>query len=396
MSALHSFVSTDPAPSDAGVALASPASVSDAIDDTPWDDFVASHCDPHPEQASLWAKARTAFGWKPVRLIVRQGDRIVGGAQILERQIGRFTRIGYLARGPLLADDMDVDAFVAQLCALCRVRQLSYLAVSLPYSAHTLVRTLERHGFVRRPEALPPSVWVKATAVVDLAPDFDTVVGRMDRKRRQQLRRGWREGLKIRDGTIDDLPVFEELLAKLCARRNVVNNVPGGPAFVRQLWQAFSPGHHIHLLLTELDGEPVCAQMLLLFGQWARAWRMGWSGRYANYQPNVFTYCEAMRWAKENGYRYYDVVGVDENDAQKLLRDGAKGRALECSVTHFKVSLGGQVRLLPGEFCLFPNRGTRVLFRVFGRHLLNHKATAFGLQALYNRLYLGADQVRRI
>jgi lipid II:glycine glycyltransferase (peptidoglycan interpeptide bridge formation enzyme) len=359
--------------------------LSDSVEDPSWDHYVCGHAEPHHEQTSLWSRARSKQGWRAVRLILRHGDRIAGGAQILERNIGRFGRIGYLARGPLLDDGVDAERFVSELKSVVRTRRLVYLAVSLPYFAHALVPPLMKAGFLPRPDRLPPSVWVKATVVTDLVPAVDTIFARLPARKRRDLRRGQREGVKVRPGTGDDLPVFEQLLAQLCARRGVVSNLAGGGVFLRDLWATLAPHGHIKLFLAEVEGEPVSALLLLVFGSWARVWKVGWSGRFSGKNPNEVIYWEAMCWAKENGCRHFDFLGIDESDARGLLEKGRNAHSIVCPITFFKTSFGGAIHLLPGEYCCFPGPLYNFLFRTVGQPLMASRLAARFFDGVYRR-----------
>ncbi len=358
-------------------------SSSEALEDPAWDAYVASHRESFAEQSSLWAKARAQFGWRPVRLIIRQGDTVVGGAQILERRVARFVKIGYLARGPLLNPDLDAELVARKLREVARTRRLAYLAVTLPYFGTTLVPALQAAGFVERPEGLPPSMWMRATIVIDLAPELDAIYRGMSSTKRWEMRRGQRMGVTVRIGTAADLPVFQRLHDDLCRRRKVASNMPGGPGFLHAVWHAMAPSGRIQMLVAEKDGEPISALILLAYGKWVRAWRIGWSGQHASAHPNVVLYAESIRWAKDSGYAYFDLVGIDAQDARGLVQVGRKAHAIQCPITFFKAGLGGEVMLLPVEYCVFARPVWSLAFRTIGRPLLRSR----WLKTVFNRLH---------
>lgn len=357
-------------------------SVAAGCDDPEWDRFVFAHAEPHHEQTTPWARVRSDYGWKAVRLIMRRDGAIVGGAQILEHRIAPLVTIGYLARGPLLATGADEAAFVDELKRFSRSRRLAYLAISLPYFAQSLVPRFQRVGIEARPAVLPPSVWTKATVVVDLSPDVEALFSGLSETKRKQVRRGQKAGVTVRQGGRGDLRRFEELMLALCRRRGVSSNIPG-ETFLESLWDAFAPDGHLRLLLAEHHGVAVSALILVAAGGWVRAWRIGWSGDGERLYPNHILYWEAIRWAKENGYRYFDVSGIDLVDAQELLAGRARSAPFKCAITYSKVSLGGTIMLLPGEYCLFPHPVVNFLYRKIGRRLLESRRGAALLGALY-------------
>ncbi|HWA29284.1 MAG TPA: peptidoglycan bridge formation glycyltransferase FemA/FemB family protein [Lacunisphaera sp.] len=358
--------------------------ISDKLDDPEWDAFVLAHPDPHHEQTSLWGRVRSAYGWKAVRLIAHSNGRIVGGAQILEHRIARFFTVGYVPRGPLLAEAVDTGMVVAEIKRLVRARGLTYLAVSLPYFAQSLVPTLEKNGFQSRPDRLPPAVWTKATATIDLDRDEEAIMAAISATKRKQIRRAQRAGIVVRQGGKEDLPAFEALLVALCKRRGVSSNIPLGKG-LDSLWDAFVPGGHLKLLVAELHGAPLSALLLVAVGEWVRAWRIGWSGQHEKECPSHLIYWEAIRWARQQGYKHFDILGVDVRDARELLAGRDRAAPYHCQTTYAKMGFGGELLLLPGEYCYFPNAGLRFLFRSIGARVLDSKLILKILGYLHSR-----------
>jgi lipid II:glycine glycyltransferase (peptidoglycan interpeptide bridge formation enzyme) len=317
---------------------------------------------------------------------MRDRGAIVAGVQILERRVGRFVAVGYVPRGPLVSEGVDGSLVIAEMRRVARVRGLAYLAISLPYSAHPLVQVFEKAGIEKRPSRLPPAIWTKATVVINLEKDEDVILSEMSSSKRKQVRRGQRAAIVVREAGKSELRIFEELMLALCRRRGVSRNIPGD-GFLELLWETFSPGGHIKLLIAERNNEAICAQLLMLDGLWARAWRIGWSGQDEKYCPNDVLYWESIRWAKQHRCRYFDVFGIDVDDASELLAGRDRSLPFKCPITYFKVGFGGRIMLLPGEFCDFPNPMARLAFRLGGRALLNSGAVGRILDRIHARSY---------
>jgi lipid II:glycine glycyltransferase (peptidoglycan interpeptide bridge formation enzyme) len=116
------------------------------------------------------------------------------------------------------------------------------------------------------------------------------------------------------------------------------------------------------LFMAELAGRPLCGLMVVTMGSWARAWRIGWSGDEPKSYPTQAVYWAAIQWAQSAGYRYFDVTGLDERDAREILNGRPADAPFHCSITQFKIGFGGTVRVLPGEYCYFPNPVFRWMF----------------------------------
>jgi lipid II:glycine glycyltransferase (peptidoglycan interpeptide bridge formation enzyme) len=360
---------------------------STASEDQVWDRFVQNHPEPHPEQLSLWGTLRGGEGWSPVRLFVRREGMILGGAQILEHRLGRMGRVGYAARGPLISPRGGSAELVATaLKETAYLRGLTYLVLSLPYFGHALVDSLLKVGFAQRPERLPPASGVMATLVLDLSRDIDILFGEVRKSRRNEIRRGKRAGTTVRMGTREDIPLFVDLVARHCTRLGVRSNMPGG-GFAQSLWDHLQSRGQVHLFVAEAQHQAVGALMILTVGPWARAWRMGWTGAHGEGFPTQVLLWESICWAQERGFRYYDMVGFDLDDAKSVLAGRAPEAPFKCPISFFKSGWGGKVMLLPGDYCYFPNPLLRLAFRVAGRELLNSALVAWLADKVHSRTF---------
>jgi peptidoglycan pentaglycine glycine transferase (the first glycine) len=348
------------------------AEVSTSKEDPEWDRYVQSHNDPHTEQLSVWGTFRTREGWSPSRLIFRQENHIFGGAQLLEHAVGKLGVVGYVARGPLINPECGLEQTIAsELKTAARNRSLAYLVVSLPYKANAMVAPLLEAGFIHRPEQLPPANGVMATQILDLSKELVTLFREVRKSRRKEIGRGQRSGTLVRKGTREDLPLFVDLVDQHCARIGVRSNMPGN-GFAQLMWDYGHPRGNVHLFMVESAYRTVGALMLLTIGQWARAWRIGWNGSQADKFPTQVMIWETIQWAKQSGFRYFDLVGFDINDAKEIQAGRPPDAPFRCPFSFFKAGWGGEIRILPGDYCYFPNPLLRQIMRVGGARFLNH------------------------
>jgi hypothetical protein len=126
--------------------------------DPDWDSFLDRCPGGHHEQTSLWGEVKGCYGWLPLRIVVSRGNRIVGGVQLLIRSLGRWGRIGYIARGPsaVYSDPELIDFIIAQLDRAAVREKLAYLVVMPPYNGRVFEPGLIRLGFRRKPNHLHP------------------------------------------------------------------------------------------------------------------------------------------------------------------------------------------------------------------------------------------------
>lgn len=334
-------------------------------EDPEWDALVLNCPDPHHEQTSLWGAAQRIRGWEAMRILVRRNGGLVGGVQILERALGRFVRVGYIHRGPLASidDDRLRGRLVHAIGAYARARHLTYLSVVLPYGGSPWVPHLKAQAFGISHPSLPPRTSMRSTIVLDLEPELDELMAGMRRTTRTHVRQGSRRGLHFREGEQRDLQTFETLLAALCQRRGVSPNIPGGN-FLQELWRRFAPSGHLKLFLTEQKGEQISALLAFTTGHWFRVWRVGWSGEHAGMRPNQLMYWEAIKWARLNGYKYFENSGFDTDNARAMVEGRDLSKSVWCGMSFFKLGFGGKVLPLDPGYCFFSNPVVRAVFHL--------------------------------
>lgn len=333
-----------------------------------WDRFVEQHPHPHPQQTSSWARVQLTRGWSSFRLLLTTPDHTlpVGGVQVLVKPFKKIGTLAYVQRGPLLSPEHpELGArLLPQLALACRQYRVRYLSMIRPYDHGPGENQLRSAGYFPQPDFLPPQTSEKATLIIDLRPPLDEILSRMRTTTRRYIRQSLRSKLSVRMGTRADLPTFGRLIEILCHRRGVRSNVPTKGEYLFQVWDAFQPRNQLALFMTEWKDQPIGALMVLLQGQWARAWRIGWSGEGEELRPNERIYWEAIQWAKANGAHYFDLMGFNTRIAHALNAGQKWPDVPEAGMAYFKLSLGGNPMVLPPYECRF--------FPTFLQHFMRH------------------------
>ena len=328
--------------------------------DREWDAFLAATPGGHHVQASMWAQLKLALGWSSVRLIAKEAGQIVGGAQVLIREYGTRFNIGYVPKGPIFSSpSLDVvAAFLDALREEVRVHNLQCLIVQ-PATETSLLSELSRCGY--RPVRL--GTFLQATAVIDLQQSLDEILMRMRPKTRKSVRQSQQRGVQVRRGDEEDLDTLCELLAATSGRKSFQDY---DKSYYQRLWELFGPSGHAQLFLAEVDGKPVSAALRIAFGDTVICKKRGWSGELSNLRPNEALEWAAIQWAKDAGYRYYDLEGIARPVAESIVRGDGPPEEGGQTFTTYKLGYGGDVRILPGPLAYFSNPlirwGHRVLY----------------------------------
>jgi lipid II:glycine glycyltransferase (peptidoglycan interpeptide bridge formation enzyme) len=328
--------------------------VSDDLLDNEWDDFVVAAPDGHHEQTSRWGQVRGRYGWRIVRCVLRENGKIVAGVQAQLRPLGRFGNGAYVTYGPCLGaeDPWLADRCVRELKRMLKRLRIFICVVELPYLGPDLIEALKKNGFIRKPHRLQPHS-LEYTTIIDVTRDPEEILAGMRGSTRKNIKAAIDRDVVVVEGGEPDLDTFRRLMLELCERRKISPNPPQAD-FFHYLWELFVPRGWVKLFIAQADGEPVSAVIAFPFRNWFRAWKIGWSGEHRNLKPNEALFWAMIRYAHQHGFRYFDFVGIDAQQAKAVLA-GTALRDLPPSHSVFKLGFGGQIWEMPGAFCYFPN-----------------------------------------
>ena len=321
------------------------------VETASWDVFVSNSPAAHFEQTSAWGALKSIYGWTPVWVWASRNGQIVGGAMILTRRAGHFIKIGYVLRGPvwISSEPQSMGLAAKVLYQFARSASLTYLVVIPPNDAENLGPVLEALGFRRKPDRFPPTGIDTATLIIDLQQDLDAIFAAMSMTKRQNIRRGLRKGVRVRVGCETDADTFRKLMVMSCERRGCRPG-PSQEDFFQQLWHKMGHAGTVKFFMAEVEGEPVSGACAMVFGGRLQLWRVGWSGKFDEYDPNDVLHWEIIKWAKENGCKEFDFVHIRRNHARARL-EGGKVSDSYSGVTEYKMGFGGELRLLPEHYC---------------------------------------------
>lgn len=275
-----------------------------------------SLCLPLP-QSDEFARACQAVG-RPLRRCKQESRRRVRlWWQIQSRRLGPLGRIDLVSRGPVAAEDEDLQEWTAQWQRWHDGRPMLLNADGLKADA------LRQAGFW--PLMTPASI-----ALLSLGDEAGMRDG-MRQKWRNRLNRADREGLKIREGplTADHwLLAAEQRQARLRRYRG----------FPPTLWAAYAemnPGQ-ARIYEAHRESEPIAAVLMLRHGRMA-TWQIGVTtpaGR-RSHAMNLLLW-HAMRDLSEQGHDLLDLGILNAQDSEGL--------------THFKMGTGAAAHRLGGTW----------------------------------------------
>ncbi len=293
-----------------------------------WDELLQSYPEAHLLQTSSWAEFKQAFGWSAVRVRAEHC-----AAQILLRRLPLGLSIAYLPKGPLGTQWQELWP---QVDALCRQHHAIFLQVEpdLFEPLPNEVRTLWLAGFTSEEHTIQP----RRTIIVDLTQDEDQLLAAMKQKTRYNIRLAERHGVQVL--TSADLEGFYRMMQTTAQRDGFALH---SADYYRRAFSIFEPQGRAVLLEAVLNQKPLA--YLMAFLQHERAWYFYGASddEMRNLMPTYLLQWEAMRWAKANGAKTYDLWGIPDEDEAVLEEQFTSRSDGLWGVYRFKRGFGGQI-----------------------------------------------------
>jgi len=302
-----------------------------------WDEFVEASPHGHLLQSWAWGEFKGRFGWRPLRLAVSEGGRLVGVGQALVRRLP-YRNLAYVPRGPVFDPEGPAgDVLLQALHEAARRSGAMALKVEPPWPDGP-----DAGGWWRARRFVPTAQTIqpRRTIVVDLRPEEEAILAQMKPKWRYNVRLAARKDVTVRQGTAADLPAFYALLQETGRRDGFAVH---SPAYYEAAYSLFSPSGRVAFLLAEYQGQVLGGLMAFAFGQQAIYMYGASSNRERQRMPNHLLQWEAMRWAKARGCTGYDLWGIPD------LAPDSPSAALG-GVERFKAGFGGQAVRYAGAF----------------------------------------------
>jgi len=342
------------------------------VDAQAWDRALLSLPNPHILQGWAWGEFKSRYGWSATRLLFQEEGQTVAAASVLERKLPRLpVSILYVPKGPAFAwtDADGAGRLLAELESLAHRRRALFVKIdpdvyypedapafsSRPACAPHTAGILSARGWRLSDE----QIQFRNTLLLDLRLPEEELLSAMKQKTRYNVRLALRRGVTVREGTAADLDLFYRLYVETAQRDGFLIRPRG---YYASAWGEFLEKGLAHLLLGEVEGEPVAGLILFTFGP--TAWYMygASSDRQRQHMPNQLLQWEAMRWARAAGCTVYDLWGapnrMDESDPM-------------WGVVQFKLGLGGHLARGVGAWDFPRNRLVYQLYTAMMPRYLN-------------------------
>lgn len=273
------------------------------------DAFVMSHPKCHYMQTSIYGRSRPDYNWEG--LILRNADGTIRATMALQSKCVSHTKykLFYSPRGPICSTVEEFNDMIAAATKHCK-KQNGYLLRIDPAFLETddaFRANAEKLGFYIDPRDDYSTFIARKVYVTDLEGETEeSLMAKFHSKTRYNIRLSQRRGCVVREGTLEDVPVFTEMMRQTGGRDGFHAR---SEEHYRDMLTTF--GEHTSMILAEKDGKILAGVILLIMG--GKAWYVyGCSfneGR--ENMPNFLLQWEMIRRGIAAGCRIYDFRGVE-------------------------------------------------------------------------------------
>lgn len=307
-----------------------------------WNQFLASHPSAHLLQTGEWGELKSAFGWKPVRIICGNV-----GAQILFRKLPLGFTIGYIPK-PAFSNPLPLldQELWREIDLVCKKNRAVFFKLEpdlwqdaesnkLPTLAPDASAGVTNYSLCLSPHNIQPP----RTIIVDIKDSEEQILARMKQKTRYNIRLAEKKGVTIR--AWHDIEAFHNMMLLTGERDGFGVH---SREYYQRAYDLLRPKQMGELLLAEYEGKPLAALFVARNGNRAYYLYGASTDKERNRMPTYLLQWEAMKWAKAHGCEEYDLWGVpDEEEATleanfETRHDGLWG------VYRFKRGFGGELK----------------------------------------------------
>ncbi len=295
-----------------------------------WNNFLEKHLNAHLLQMGEWGELKSAFGWKPIRVVL-DGET---GAQILFRRLPLGLTLGYMPR-PAVSFQRSAlsERFWREVDFVCKQNRAVFLKIEpdlWDYESSIV------HG---QWSVSPHNIQPPRTIIIDIKDDEEKILARMKQKCRYNIRLAEKKGVTVR--AWDDIAGFHAMMQVTGGRDGFgVHSLE----YYQRAYRLFHPKKTCELLVAEYEGKPLAS--LMVFANGKRAWYVygASNDQERNRMPTYLLQWEAIRWAKARSCEEYDLWGVPDENEESLEANFETRNDGLWGVYRFKRGFGGELK----------------------------------------------------
>jgi serine/alanine adding enzyme len=244
---------------------------------------------------------------------VLKGFILIQVQNYFSRLLKSFATRAVISGAPLFNDDEIILSFMLEKYNSIFMNKLVYTQIRNMFNVDKYNHIFEKHNF-NRIEHL--------NYTIDLNNDIDKIWNNVYSKRKNEIRKGIKEGIKVREIDYkDELKAAYDIVNKIYKKAKLP--LPEYAYFQNAL-EIQSNQSIFHILGGFYDSKLIGVMFLLCFEGRVYNWYAAAIPDYYKKYPNDVITWEAIKWASENGYKVFDFGGAGNPAKEYGVRDFKK------------------------------------------------------------------------
>ncbi len=140
--------------------------------------------------------------------------------------------------------------------------------------------------------------------ILEISRDIDDIWKKLNKKTRNAIRKAEKSGVRVEIGYIEDLPYYMPMI------KDVIKRSPHTPIPYEMMRKAIERDIG-KLFIAYYKNKPVSGGIFLTFKDTVTYWSGASLSDFRRYQPSNLLHWEVIKWAVDEGYKYYDLGGAE-------------------------------------------------------------------------------------
>lgn len=300
-----------------------------ANDQKKWNDFVAGQIHAQFLQSWEWGEFQRAYGRRVWRVAGFAGGRQVTAAQLVEHYLGFGHAYFYAPRGPIFFKKTGPE--LKDLLDFIEKKIANYGTVFLRIEGQSEIGELPKQNFRIR------SIQPAHTMLLDLQKTEGEILSKMHQKTRYNIRLAYKKDLEFKHTDAENF-LEEWRLLKATGRRDKISLHPKRYYQLMDKTLGGLKEFDYRKLFVFKNKVPLAVGVFIGWGDTFTYVHGASSGKFRDLMAPYLLQWEAVKYAREKGYKYYDLGGVNPTDKTDFeYRPRWEG------ISRFKYGFGGEI-----------------------------------------------------
>ncbi|MGD0784508.1 MAG: peptidoglycan bridge formation glycyltransferase FemA/FemB family protein [Sedimentisphaerales bacterium] len=275
--------------------------------------------------------------WDPCRYVILDNDQMLGIVQVLTKTLPLIGRVVRINRGPLFFDRVYNSECSEKIMGETMQTIFKNIVDDKKCYLRIAPEIENKHNFdtmsdIARFHPLNSPFW--SSVVIDLLLEEDLLFENLHGKWRNLLRKSQKMGLELEEVSSEETMNFLIEKYRIFQKEKGFSGI--SEKILIELSQQFNYNKQIQISFARKNMRRIAGILIIGHGN-SCTYLVGWNSKEGrDLQANYFLLWQAVINCKNQGYRWFDLGGIDDK--------------MTPGVAHFKKGLGGREYTLAGEF----------------------------------------------